>query len=159
MEINEAIIETLGKITYGLYVLTAKKGEEINGMIASWVSQVSYDPPLVMVGVRKNRYTHKMIEETGIFALHVLAKEDINLVSRFKWPDPKKKFEGLKWTTKTTGAPILEQTLAYMDCKLTDTVNTGDHTLFIGQIIEAYTLKQGVPLTSLDYGKVYLGQS
>ena len=159
MEIHESIIETLEKVTYGLYVLTTKKGEEINGMIASWVSQVSYNPPLVMVGVRKNRYTHKMIEETGVFALHILAKEDINLVSRFKGPDPKEKFKGLKWKTKTTGAPILEQPLAYMDCKLSDSVNTGDHTLFIGQIIEAGTLKQGVPVTSLDYGKVYLGQS
>jgi flavin reductase (DIM6/NTAB) family NADH-FMN oxidoreductase RutF len=159
MEINENIIETLGKITYGLYVLTTKKGEEINGMIASWVSQVSFSPPLVMVGVRKNRYSHKMIDETGIFALNVLAKEDINLVSRFKGPDPKEKFKGLKWKTKATGAPILEETLAYMDCKLTDSVNTGDHTIFIGQIIKADILKEGVPVTSLDYGKVYLGQS
>ncbi|MDY7031117.1 MAG: flavin reductase family protein [Thermodesulfobacteriota bacterium] len=159
MKVEENIIKALEKITYGLYVLTTKKEEEVNGMIASWVSQVSFAPPLVVVGVRKNRYSHKIIMESSIFALNVLGKEDGGLVGKFKAPTPEEKFQGIKWETKMTGAPIIKETLAYMDCKLIHSVDTGDHTLFIGEIVDAGSMKDGIPMTSHDYGKVYLGQT
>ncbi|MDY6879361.1 MAG: flavin reductase family protein, partial [Thermodesulfobacteriota bacterium] len=57
--------EVLGKMTYGIYVLTTSVKEEINGMIASWVSQVSYEPPLIMVAIHPNRYSHHMVKESG----------------------------------------------------------------------------------------------
>ena len=159
MEIKASTIGALEKITYGLYILTTKKGEEINGMIASWVSQVSFNPPLVMVGIRRNRYSHKMIKESGIFALNILGKEDGMLVSKFKAHTSEEKFEGIRWGKKVTGSPIIEQTLGYMDCKLVNFIDTGDHTVFIGEIVDADTHKDGMPLSSHDYGKVYLGQS
>ena len=158
MEVNANILKALGKMTYGLYVLTAKKGEEINGMIASWVSQVSFNPVQVMVGVRKNRYTHSIIKESGIFALNVLAKESAELVRKFKSPTPEEKFNGIGWKTGATGAPILGDTLAYMDCRLVNTTDTGDHTLFIGEVVDGGALNEGIPMTSLDFGKVYLGE-
>ena len=71
---KEQWIKAVGKITYGIYVLTTYYDDEINGMIASWVSQVSYDPPLVMVAVHPNRYSHHLIEQGGAFALHALGK-------------------------------------------------------------------------------------
>lgn len=128
-------------------------------MIASWVSQVSFNPPLVMVVVRKNRYSHKMVKETGVFALNVLGKGNSGLVSKFKAPSPEEKFKGIRWETKTTGAPIIGETIAYMDCKLVDSIDTGDHTIFVGEIVDADTLRDGIPMTSLDYGKVYIGKS
>ena len=66
---KDAWIQALGKMTYGIYVLTTCDKEEINGMIASWVSQVSYDPLLITVGVHPNRYSHHLIEQSGRFAL------------------------------------------------------------------------------------------
>ena len=159
MEIKAATRKTLEMITYGLYILTTKKGREINGMIASWVSQVSFSPPLVMVGVRTNRYSHKMIIDSRVFALNVLGKEESSLVGKFKGASPAEKFEGIRWESKTTGAPIITETLAYMDCRLVSSVDTGDHTIFIGEIVDADTLRDGTPMTSQDYGKVYLGQS
>ena len=67
-------IRALGTMTYGIYVLTSHHKEEINGMIASWVSQVSYDPLLIMVALHTNRYSHQLIEKSGCFALHVVAR-------------------------------------------------------------------------------------
>jgi len=159
MELKENIIKVLEKITYGLYILTTKKGKEINGMIASWVSQVSFNPPLVMVVIRTNRYSHKLIRESGIFALNVMGKENTGLVGKFKLPTAKEKFKGIKWETKTTGSPIINETIAYMDCKLVKTIDTGDHTVFVGEILDANTIEDSIPMTSLDYGKVYIGQS
>ena len=156
---KENILKALEKITYGIYVLTTKNGAEINGMIASWVSQVSFSPPLVMVGVRKNRYSHKMVREGGVFALNVLGKESSALTGKFKSPSPEEKFKGIRWESKTTGAPLINEALAYMDCTLINSVDAGDHTIFIGKIVDADILREGIPMTSLDLGKVYIGQS
>ena len=67
-------LSAFGHMTYGIYVLTARFENTINGMIASWVSQVSYDPPLIMVAVHSNRYSHHLLEKGHAFALHVLDK-------------------------------------------------------------------------------------
>ena len=92
-------IQALKSMTYGIYVLTSFYEEEINGMIASWVSQVSYDPLLIMVAVHPNRYSHNLIAKSGYFALHVLAADQSNLLGRFKGPDPKAKFSSIQWQT------------------------------------------------------------
>ncbi|MFH2012493.1 MAG: flavin reductase family protein [Pseudomonadota bacterium] len=159
MEIEPKVIKALGKMSYGLYILTTKKGEEVNGMIASWVSQVSFSPPLVMAVIRKNRYSYNMVKKSGVFALNVLGKDNRELVSRFKLPTSEEKFKGIRWEKKTTGAPIIGETIAYIDCKLVNSVDTGDHTVFVGEVVDADVLNDDAPMTSLDYGKVYIGQS
>ncbi len=153
------IIGAMTRLSYGIYVLTSKKGDENHGMIASWVSQVSHDPPLVMVAVRKNRRMHPVIEEAGAFALHVLDRNDTDTIGRFKLPSPAERFKGADCITLKTGCPILKRALAYMDCRLAATFAAGDHTMFIGEVVAADFAKEGTPMTSADYGKVYLGDS
>ena len=97
-------IQALGNMTHGIYVLTSFYKEEINGMIASWVSQVSYDPLLIMVAVHPHRYSHGLIEKSGCFALHVLAADQSNLLSRFKGADPKAKFSSIQWQREKQAA-------------------------------------------------------
>ena len=154
---HQSFIDTLTHMTYGIYILTTKAGREMNGMVASWVSQVSYEPPLVMVAIRKNRYSHKLILQSGIFALNVVKKGSGMDLSRFKGPRLANKFSGLSVDRKMTGCPIVKDALAYMDCKLKETIGTGDHTLFIGEILDAARLQEGQPMSSQDDSKVYLG--
>jgi len=156
---KDKIFQAMGRLTYGIYILTTKKGAEKHGMIASWVSQVSHDPPLVMAAIRKNRRVHPIVKETGAFALHVLDREDKRIIGRFKLPDPAQRFEGAECITLETGCPILKDTLAYMDCRLVETLDTGDHTLFIGEVLAADATEEGTPMTGWDYGKVYSGSS
>jgi len=156
---KDKIIQAMARFTYGIYVLTTMKGDEKHGMIASWVSQVSHDPPLVMVAIRKNRRVHPIVMEMGAFALHVLDKEDKRIIGRFKLPSPAQRFEGVECVTLETGCPILKDTLAYLDCRLVETVDAGDHTLFIGEALAADATEEGTPMTGWDYGKVYLGSS
>ncbi len=68
------LLTAFGHMTYGINVLTVKYNDTFNGIIASWVTQVSYAPPLIMVAVHPNRYSHNLIEKTNTFALHVLDK-------------------------------------------------------------------------------------
>ena len=127
-------------------------------MIASWVSQVSYAPPQIMVAVHPHRYSHQLIEKGGSFALHVLGKSQQNFLSRFKGGDPAAKFSDLNWTAGKTGCPILSDCLAYLECELKTHYRPGNHTLFIGEVVDAGVLAKASPLTTGEYAGTYLGK-
>lgn len=154
---EQKVTEALKRLSYGIYIVTVKSDDDRNLMIASWVSQVSRRPPRVMVAIRKNRRTHSMINESQSFALHALEKGETDRITRFKSVVADDRFEGISLDQAATGSPIIKDSLAYLDCKLVDTVDTGDHTLFIGEVQAADAKPSGVPMTTLDYGKTYIG--
>ncbi|MGD9227122.1 MAG: flavin reductase family protein [Desulfobacterales bacterium] len=156
---KEQWIKAFGKLTYGIYVLTSHHEEKINGMIASWVSQVSYEPPLIMVAVHPKRFSHKLIEDGGGFVLHVLADTQADFLSRFKGTDVSAKFSAIDWTRGKTGCPILSECLAYFECELKTHYRPGNHTLFIGEVIAAGFLAHQKPFTTREYDGVYLGKA
>jgi flavin reductase (DIM6/NTAB) family NADH-FMN oxidoreductase RutF len=129
-------------LVHGVYVVTTRLGEKINGMTAAWVSQVSLHPLLVMVSIAPPRYSHTLIKESGIFAINVLTSEQSELAKRFGYKSGRKvdKFAGLDYVTAATGAPILPQAHAYLDLKLVHTYAAGDHTLFVGEVVAAKIL-------------------
>ena len=149
----------LGKMTYGIYVLTTAHEERINGMIASWVSQISYDPPLVMVAVHPSRYSHQMIRKSGGFALHVIEKDRKEFLKRFKGADPIGKFSGIGWRRGSTGSPIIEDCIAWIECKILNQFDPGNHSLFIGQIVDAKRVSENPAMSTADYEGVYTGRS
>jgi flavin reductase (DIM6/NTAB) family NADH-FMN oxidoreductase RutF len=155
---DERWLQALGSMTYGIYVLTTHHEEKINGMIASWVSQISYDPPLVMVAVHPNRYSHQLIRQGRSFALHLLSKSQKDFLSRFKGPDPEAKFASVEWAPGRTGCPILKECLGYLECLVRENYAPGNHSLFIGEIVEAQLFSHEDPLTTLDYEGVYVGR-
>ena len=155
---KEEWIQALGTMTYGIYVLTSAYREEINGMIASWVSQISYDPLLMMVAVHTHRYSHRLIEKSESFALHTLAREQKNLLKRFKGADARAKFNSMKWKPGVTGSPVLTDCIAYFEAEVVDRVRPGNHTLFIAEVVDARAYSQVQPLSTLDYDGVYLGK-
>ena len=155
---QEGWIKTLGKMTYGIYVLTTYHKEAVNGMIASWVSQISYYPLLIMAAVHPNRYSHRLIEKSGCFALHVIDRQQADFLSRFKGPDPKAKFSSVQWERGKTGCPILNECMAYLECHVKARYTPGNHTLFLGEVVGAQTFSAGTPFSSLDYDGVYLGK-
>ena len=155
---EQNLISALGRMTYGIYVLTAAHDGAINGMIASWVSQVSYEPLLVMAGVHPNRYSHRLVSQSGAFALHVVAKERTSLLKTFKGPDPAAKFAGLTWKPGKTGSPILTDCVAFVECEVRARYQPGNHTLFIGEVIDGNRISDADPLTTADYAGQYLGK-
>lgn len=151
-------LAAFGQMTYGIYVLTARIDDTINGMIASWVTQVSYEPPLILVAVHPNRYSHKLIEKSQAFVLHVLDRSQKEMLSRFKGPDPEKKFSGIDWETGQTGAPILKNCMAFFELKVKERYDPGNHTLFVGEVINSGTALSGTPLCTLEYNGMYVGK-
>lgn len=151
-------LPAFGQMTYGIYVLTTRHRDIINGMIASWVTQVSYEPPLVMAALHPKRYSRHLVEKSRVFALHVLERSRKDLLPRFKGPDPAGKSDGLSWETKVTGAPILTDCPAWLELEVRESLEPGNHTLYIGEVVNAGGRDGDPPLTTLDYDGMYLGK-
>jgi len=147
----------LSRMTYGIYVLTSHHEAVINAMIASWVSQVSYEPALVMVAVHPNRYSHGLIEKSKSFALHVVERSHSELLGKMKGPESAAKFQGLDWAPGQTGSPILKDCMAWIECRVIDQYQPGNHTMFLGQVVDARGQSPGTPLCTFDYKGVYVG--
>ena len=156
---KDALIANMRQMTYGIYLLTTRHEETINGMIASWVSQVSYDPPLIMVAIHPNRYSHGLVEQSGHFALHSLSRQQTHLLARFKGPDPAAKFSSLAWHEGVTGCPIIDACIGCLECRVIRSLAPGNHTIFIGEVVNAEFNGDKTPMSTLDYEGCYLGKS
>jgi len=129
----------LRMIPYGLYVLTAESPAGTSAATVNWVTQVSFAPPLVAVGVKADSGAHPIIKESGSFALNVLGKGQQALAFTFFKPAVREgqTVSGEPFRSGTTGAPILERAPAFVECRLVESVERGDHSIFVGEVIEA----------------------
>ncbi|NOX38428.1 MAG: flavin reductase [Calditrichaeota bacterium] len=129
----------LRMIPYGLYVLTAAKGDEVAAATVNWVTQASFQPPLLALGVKVDSGVHRLIKESGYFALNILKKGQQGMAFAFFKPTQREgnTINGVAFSTGTTGAPVLDDVPAYVECRLVDTVEKGDHSVFVGEVVEA----------------------
>lgn len=130
-------------ITHGVYIVTVRTKERMNGMTAAWISQVSMNPAMLMVSVAPARYTHSLIKESGYFAINVLSEGQEGLAQSFGFRSGRKhdKFQNVPYFDAVNGSPVLKDAMAFFECKLADAFTAGDHSLFIGTIVEAKLLK------------------
>ncbi len=145
-------------IPYGIYVLTTRRGPEPCAMTVSWVSQVSYAPPLLMVALRRTRVALPAIQESGVFSLSLLRREQKLWVARFKNPISQQQVVELFFETNKKSPPVLREALASWECRVSSTLEPGDHILVIGEVCSALTGGEGEPLTTADFGKTYVGK-
>lgn len=157
----------LRMIPYGLYVLTGENKEgEVAAATINWVTQTAFSPPLIVAGVKADSGAHSVIKSAGHFALNMLGKEQSAAAYAFFKPSKKVdgKINGEAVRPGSTGAPIMENAPAYVECKLVETIEKGDHSIFIGEVVDA-GLKDAiegrpddVTLTLKDLGeKVFYG--
>jgi len=133
------IEDAFGRLSYGVYVVTARRGEKLNGLTAAWVCRTSQTPPMVMVSVAPSRYTHGLIEESGAFTVNVLAEGQGELGKAFGFTSGADvdKFAEVEYDLSETGCPIISGVSAYLDCRLAGSFETGDHTVFAGEVVDA----------------------
>ena len=144
--------QIMGRFATGVTVVTTRFGDgELTGMTANAVMSLSLDPPLVVVSVDKKAQIHRCLNDGQRYAINILTRDPEDLSTRCATPGPKD-FSDLEWTESQSGAPILRDTLGYVDCKLTRVLPAGDHDLFVGEVV-AGNLGKGEPL--LFYGGKY----
>ena len=131
----------LRMIPYGIYVLTADDGKgNISAATVNWVTQTSFAPPLVVVGVKAGSGTLLTLKAAQAFALNMLAKDHKSLAFTFFRPTDVSdgRLSGQAYHRGTTGAPILTEAPGAIECRVTSIIEMGDHHIVIGEVVEAH---------------------
>ncbi len=157
-------VKALFKITYGLYIISSKRGEKMNGYIANTVFQVTSEPPQIAIVCNKNNFTAKLIQESEVFSISVLQKEtkpDLIGLFGYKCGKNTNKFEHINYAMGKTGAPIvLDDTISWFECEVVQNFDVGSHIIFIGRIINSDLLaEEKEPLTYSYYRNVKKGKA
>jgi flavin reductase (DIM6/NTAB) family NADH-FMN oxidoreductase RutF len=151
--------EALRLFTYGLYAITVGDDLQQNAFTANWVSQVSFDPPLVMLSIENDSVSLPIIRRTGLFAVNVYASDQRELAgllgkSYSKHPE---KTAGITFGAGETGCPVLLEGLAYVECRVRGEMLAGDSTLLLANVEGATVLRRAEPLTMLAAGFKHAG--
>jgi flavin reductase (DIM6/NTAB) family NADH-FMN oxidoreductase RutF len=135
----ELINKVTWKIPNALALIGSASGDEWNGMTASWVTQVSMEPVLIGVGVDNKAVTHRLITDGGSFTVNLWPSEDTRVFVKFSKPATREDgtLNGRSVRPGVTGAPIFEESLAWMDCEVRHSIDLGTHTFFVGEIVDA----------------------
>jgi flavin reductase (DIM6/NTAB) family NADH-FMN oxidoreductase RutF len=152
----------LWKMPSGLYVLGARAGERRNGMTVNWFSQVSFEPKLVAVSVEVTAFTHELLLEGGVFCVNLLSVEDRAVVRKFTKPVEvdlaAHTMNGFAFHDGTTGAPVLDIAVAWVDCEVRQQVELGGHTLFVGEVVDAgFQADEETPVLSMGDTRMNYG--
>ena len=150
----------LRMFTYGLYAVTAKHGTDISMMTANWLTQCSFEPPLLMLAIEGDSHSRQVIESSGAFAISLYEsgkRELAGTLGRTFGKHPEK-ISAATWKPgPLTGSPVLDSALAWVECKVVSSMPAGDHILFVAEVVEVGLNREGVPLTLKEAGFKYAG--
>lgn len=137
----------LGHLPTGVTVVASvdPRSDTPCGLTANAVTSVSLEPPLVLVCVDRAADTHACIEAAGFFSINILMAEQEGLARRFAAWDVAEKFRDVPFRTVATGAPVIENVLAWVDCWTHAAYPGGDHTIYVGEVVAA-DARPGLPL-------------
>jgi flavin reductase (DIM6/NTAB) family NADH-FMN oxidoreductase RutF len=150
----------LRAINYGLYVLTAIDGDQVGAAGVNWLTQASFDPPLIAVAVKTDNDSHAIIDKTGAFAVNVLGEDQLDIGKAFFRTTTVEgdTLNGYRFEPgPETGAPLLVDLPYWFEARVTDAIKRGDHTVFVAEVVNAGVREDAVtPLllrsTGMNYG-------
>lgn len=149
----------LRMFTYGMYIVTVRDDDRVNAFTVNWLSQVSFDPPLVAVSVENDSASLPMIRASGEFAVCVLEAGQRGLAGQLGKPLSRApdKLDGIEIVTAPDGFPILGEALGSVVCRLESELPAGDSTLVLGRVVEAVQQREGESLTMRAAGFRHAG--
>ncbi|HEU5441289.1 MAG TPA: flavin reductase family protein [Ktedonobacterales bacterium] len=151
--------EALRLFTYGLYAITAGTHDDWSAFTANWLTQVSFDPPLVALSVENDSHSLPIIQRTRRFVVNVFAADQRELAGALGKPYRRhpEKAAGLAVEMTPSGCPALTEALAWVQCEVENEMPAGDSTLMLARVIEARVLREGEPLTMRAAGFKHAG--
>jgi len=150
----------LRKMPHGVYIVGVRNGTQVNAFTGTWLTQVSITPPLVALGVKKDTHSFSMIKAGRVFSVNFLTKDQKAVAEHFVKPATVvgEKLKDVRYRRGATGAPILEESLGFIECEVREIANEqGDHAVIIGEVVEAGVHQDAPALTLLDTGWHYGG--
>ncbi|MBW2524064.1 MAG: flavin reductase [Deltaproteobacteria bacterium] len=142
--------DELSKIPYSVCVVTVGLGGLENGLTVSWLTQVSFDPPMLAFSIDKKHYSAELIEDVPSFVVNLLREDQLEIAGHFakRSMTGDAKIDGVDYRATETGLAILTDALAYYECDVVAQHEAGDHWVVIGEVTDAGVLNDGAPLTS-----------
>jgi flavin reductase (DIM6/NTAB) family NADH-FMN oxidoreductase RutF len=146
--------QVMSQFATGITIVTTRAGEEIHGLTANSFCSVSLEPPLVLVCVDKNAYSHDLIAAGRNFAVNILKASQETLARRFAANNltANERFAEIQFHTEVTGAPILPESLGWLDCRLFAAYPGGDHTIYVGEVLALGRNEENAPLLYFHSG-------
>lgn len=150
----EAFRDALRHFPAGVTLVTIRSGAVVHGLTVSAFTSVSPDPPLIAVMIDHVHRAHTLLSAPGaVFAVNLLAAEQRELSDRFAWGPEPERFAAARWSVAATGAPVLEDALAWLDCRVHSRHAAGSHELYIGEVLaSAVPRPDGPPLIYWNRG-------
>ncbi len=138
MEKKEAIGRAIGRIASGVFVVTTERDGERDGLLASWINQAAFEPPMISVAVQKQRHLLELLGVGSRFTVNVLSKSNTDAFKNFAKPFAAgmDRFAGLELMPAGQGGPVLAGAASYLDCLTRTIVDAGDHVVVLGEIID-----------------------
>jgi len=150
---EEAKRSLLRQLPHGVYVVTSGSGDRAHGFTATWITQASFKPPLVVVAIRHDSQSYASVTASGAFAVNLLRKDGRAIAERFFQPPSASgsRFGELAFHAgDATGAPILDDALGALECKVVHVFDRGDHSVVVGEVLGAATCRGGDLLLLAD---------
>ena len=150
--------QALRMLSYGVYILTSKTKEEYCGATITWVSQASFEPPMISVCIKRDSGSYKVVKERGEFLLHLLGEEQKDIAASFFKPTSINRgyFSGQQFTL-LHDLPLIKDVPAYLYCRVVQILENGDHPLFLAKVKDAVVQKDSKPLELRSTGWSYGG--
>jgi flavin reductase (DIM6/NTAB) family NADH-FMN oxidoreductase RutF len=151
-ERTEGLRAAMRAWTTGVAIVTAAHNGQQHGMTVSSFASISLDPPLVAISLQTASHTHALVSRAGAFGVTMLAVSQKEISERFagRNEDQEARLEGLETETLATGAPLIKGGLAFLDCRVTQTIQAGTNTLFIAEVVAVQAEDREAPLVYHD---------
>jgi flavin reductase (DIM6/NTAB) family NADH-FMN oxidoreductase RutF len=146
---TDDFVAAMRRFATGVAIVTTEHQGRIHGFTVNAFASVSVSPPTVLICVNRGATAHPLIAESQRFCVNILALEQRALAERFAGGEPRSRFDGVPYRIGPSGSPILDGTLAHVDCALTEELTASTHTIFLGNVIDA-GWRDGVPLGYFD---------
>jgi flavin reductase (DIM6/NTAB) family NADH-FMN oxidoreductase RutF len=160
----DPVKDVLRMMPYGFYSITTRYEDNVNAMVANWITQASFEPQLIALAIQKDCYSRGLIDNGNVFAVNLFQKVDVEFIKPYtksRAKNPAKMDGSIYSPGPETGCPILEGAAAYLECKVVAIHNDGgDHDIVIGEVVGAGVIKAGdvnETLTLIDLGWSYAG--
>ena len=143
---SEEFRKALRHFPAGVTIVTVRAGERIHGLTVSAFSSVSAEPALISITIENRHKAFPMLQEPeAVFAVNILGEAQSELSNRFAWVKDEDRFSMGRWSSAETGAPVLVDALAWLDCRIQARYPAGSHTIYVGEVVASDVPQEEAP--------------
>lgn len=145
---KETLGKAIGKLSSGVYIVTLGSGSEKQGMLATWIIQAAFEPPMLSMSVKKEREILKQLSKGSRFCVNTLSKKNMDVFKAFARPhkDGEDRFAELALSEKSAVGPVFAEAISYMECSVAELVEAGDHIIVLAEIKGGEQLNEDEPM-------------